>query len=100
MAFSALSDYTGTIEMAIFPKIYSEYTALLQPDRVVVVHGRISAREENDISISAEKILDINSIHLEQGAKCGAAARKTETASLQSESKECRNMQLRKYVFD
>lgn len=87
MAFSTLSDYTGTIEMVIFPKIYGEYTALLQPDRVVVVHGRISAREENDISISAEKILDINNIHLEQGAKIGAAARKTETASLQSESK-------------
>lgn len=69
MAFSTLSDYTGSIEMVIFPKIFGEYTALLQPDRVVVVHGRISAREENDISISAERILDINTVSLEKGKK-------------------------------
>ena len=46
MAFVALEDLTGQTEVVLFPKTYAELDKdLIQPDRIVLVRGRVSWRE-------------------------------------------------------
>ncbi|MGI6004724.1 MAG: DNA polymerase III subunit alpha [Christensenellales bacterium] len=46
MAFVQLEDFTGTVELLVFPKIYMQYRDLLAQDSIVAVTGRVSKREE------------------------------------------------------
>ena len=41
MAFGVLEDLTGTCELIVFPKVFAAAEALLHPDAVVVVRGRV-----------------------------------------------------------
>ncbi|HYM49183.1 MAG TPA: DNA polymerase III subunit alpha [Candidatus Limnocylindrales bacterium] len=44
MAFVQLEDLTSTIEVIVFPRVYEERRLLLEPDRVVIVRGKVDAR--------------------------------------------------------
>src|SRR5699024_8897954 len=46
MAFVNVEDLTGTMEMILFPKVYLQYRAALGENKVVVIQGRVSCREE------------------------------------------------------
>ncbi len=47
MAFITVEDLTGQIEVVIFPKVYAELNKdLIAPDRLVLVRGRVSWRED------------------------------------------------------
>jgi len=48
MAFITLEDLYGSIEVIVFPLIYSRYASLLEEDNAVVIKGRISLREDED----------------------------------------------------
>jgi DNA polymerase-3 subunit alpha len=54
MAFVNMSDLTGSIEIVVFPKIFAEFKNLLNSDKVVLVRGRISRRNDS-VSVIAEK---------------------------------------------
>ena len=41
MAFGVLEDLTGTCELIVFPKVFAAAEAILHPDAVVVVRGRV-----------------------------------------------------------
>ena len=41
MAFAQLEDLTGVCEVVVFPSLYQQAAALLHPDGVVVVRGRV-----------------------------------------------------------
>ncbi len=56
MAFVTLEDMTGQIECLVFPRVFEKYQPLLQMDSIVVVSGRISAREEESPKLLAETI--------------------------------------------
>ncbi len=56
MAFLNIEDLYGSIEVIVFPKIYSDFTLLLQTGRVVCVFGRLSLREDEDAKIICELI--------------------------------------------
>lgn len=43
MAYVELEDLTGTVEVTLFPRVFEEYRRLFEPDRVVVVQGRVEA---------------------------------------------------------
>ena len=55
MAFGRLSDYTGTIELVFFSKLYADQKAVIQLDACVAVKGRMSYRN-NEPSIVVEAI--------------------------------------------
>ncbi len=46
MAGCRLEDWTGTVEVIIFPKLFAEVKDGYQPDRVVVIKGRLERQEE------------------------------------------------------
>lgn len=55
MAFGRLGDYTGTIELVFFSKLFTDQKAVIQPDACVAVKGRMSYRN-NEPSIVVEAI--------------------------------------------
>ncbi len=58
MAFGRLADYTGTIELVFFPKLYAGSRELIQPERCVAIKGRLSHRNgEASIVVEALKPL-------------------------------------------
>ncbi|TSC94447.1 MAG: DNA polymerase III subunit alpha [Candidatus Berkelbacteria bacterium Athens1014_28] len=45
MAFIKIEDQTKNIETLIFPKIYAEYSAIIQPDNAIVAEGFVSNKD-------------------------------------------------------
>lgn len=43
MGFVTLEDLQGTIDLVIFPRIWSKFSTLIEPDRIVLVTGRVDA---------------------------------------------------------
>ncbi len=61
MAVFALEDRTGSIEVVVFPKTYERCGAVLAPDRLVVVSGRLD-RDEEVPRLMAEDVRPIESL--------------------------------------
>lgn len=55
MVFMRLSDLTGTTEVAIFPKVLSDFREFVQQDTCIAIKGRVSKRR-GETSFVAEKI--------------------------------------------
>lgn len=55
MAYLAVEDLTGSIEVLVFPRILAQYTALTDVDRLVILSGRLSYREEEDPKLILEE---------------------------------------------
>lgn len=47
MAVCVLQDLTGSIEVLAFSKSYEKYASMLEEDKVVIVDGRLSIREDS-----------------------------------------------------
>jgi DNA polymerase-3 subunit alpha len=58
MAFLKISDFTGTIEAVVFPKLYKDVKDLCLPDRCVIARGRISKRND-ETSLVIEEIKEL-----------------------------------------
>ncbi len=56
MAFVMLEDRTSSIEVLVFPKTLAKYGHLLAADVVVSVTGNLSAREDEDVKLLADRI--------------------------------------------
>lgn len=46
MAFASLEDDTGTVDLVIFPQLYSETQDIWQDDKAVVIDGRVDDRDD------------------------------------------------------
>ncbi|HVV15312.1 MAG TPA: DNA polymerase III subunit alpha [Candidatus Paceibacterota bacterium] len=55
MAFVRLTDFDGTIEAAVFPRIYKEFRDILKPETVIALKGRLSSRN-GELSMVADKL--------------------------------------------
>jgi DNA polymerase-3 subunit alpha len=55
MAFIRVADFTGSIEVVIFPRTLAECKDLLGPDKLIAIKGRFSRRNDSP-SIIAEKV--------------------------------------------
>jgi DNA polymerase-3 subunit alpha len=44
MAYASLEDLTGTVDIVLFPRIFEQARLLFEPDKVVVVQGKVDAR--------------------------------------------------------
>ena len=60
MCFVTIEDLYGTCEIIVFENCYTASSSLLIEENIVVVEGRISVREDQDITIIASKITGIN----------------------------------------
>ena len=79
MAFVSIEDLYGTAEIIVFESVYQNASNLLTTDNVVLVEGRLSIREDEDVKIVAreikelkveeKKILKINITNLSESKK-------------------------------
>ncbi|MFQ5629930.1 MAG: DNA polymerase III subunit alpha, partial [bacterium] len=60
MAFFTLENFSGSIEMLAFSDPYSQFKDLIDPDKIVVVQGRISVREEEKPKLLIDKIIGLS----------------------------------------
>ncbi|HEX2681629.1 MAG TPA: DNA polymerase III subunit alpha, partial [Candidatus Dormibacteraeota bacterium] len=44
MAYATLDDLTGTVDVVLFPRVFEQTRLLFEPDKVVVVQGKVDAR--------------------------------------------------------
>lgn len=56
MAFVNLEDTTGSVEVIVFPKTLMAYPAMFFEGNVMLIHGRVSMREDEDTKIVCEAI--------------------------------------------
>ena len=58
MAFVKIDDFTGTIELVVFPSVYTRTKHIWVNDRVVLVKGKVSEKEERlTVLVDDAKIL-------------------------------------------
>jgi DNA polymerase-3 subunit alpha len=58
MLFIKMSDFTGTIEAVVFPRVYREFRTLFTPEQCIAIKGKISDRNgEKSIIIDRAKKL-------------------------------------------
>lgn len=68
MGFITLEDLTGQIECLVFPKVYERYQGMMAVDDLVVLHGRLSIREEEAPKLLVEKLIPLETWHPEESA--------------------------------
>jgi DNA polymerase-3 subunit alpha len=44
MAYATLEDLTGSVDVVVFPRQFEQYRLLFEPDKVLVVQGKVDAR--------------------------------------------------------
>ena len=57
-----LEDLYGELEIIVFSRTYERCAALLEDDSVIMVRGRLSFREDQAPSITADDIIDMKTI--------------------------------------
>ncbi|MFH1246110.1 MAG: DNA polymerase III subunit alpha [Candidatus Omnitrophota bacterium] len=62
MAVITLEDIEGSIEVIVFPKVYSQYLQNIQPNAPVFVSGRINLREQEP-KIVAEELIPLPEVY-------------------------------------
>lgn len=58
MAFLQVEDLYGSAEVIVFPKVLTDYAAVLREGNIVLIGGRLSIREEEDAKIICESAMD------------------------------------------
>ena len=58
MAFIKITDLTGTIEAAVFPKLYATAADIVVPDTCIVVQAKVTERN-GDLSLAIDSIKKI-----------------------------------------
>jgi DNA polymerase-3 subunit alpha len=59
MCFLTLEDLYGSMDIVVFPNIYSKYEKLINIDKAVLIRGKININEEQSPSIICETITDL-----------------------------------------
>ncbi len=78
MAFIKLEDLTGETEVILFPNSYQQTVGLWELDRVVLIRGKVNARDKNGESTGEVKIMvdDAREITVEQASAYQATGKK------------------------
>lgn len=59
MAFCRLEDQTGSIEIVVFPKVFSQSRSFWITDRIILIQGKVDNREEK-LSVIADDVEEFN----------------------------------------
>lgn len=62
MAFVIVEDLYGSTEIIVFDSCYNRSSGVLLEDNIVLVDGRLSIREEDDVKIIANSITDFETV--------------------------------------
>ena len=62
MAFVTVEDLYGSTEIIVFDSCYNRSSGVLLEDNIVLVDGRLSIREEDDVKIVANTITDFETV--------------------------------------
>jgi DNA polymerase-3 subunit alpha len=57
MAFVRLEDLQGALDITVFPRLFAEQKALFAPDKIIIVGGKVEARNGR-ISVVADTVRD------------------------------------------
>ena len=57
MANVSVEDIYGNIQMLVWPKVYSQYSRLLEEDRKVFVKGKVQAKEDQDAELIVDEFI-------------------------------------------
>jgi len=60
MAFLQMEDLLGGYEVIVFPKVFQTYAQLLQENRVLLIRGRVSIREDEPPKLIAESFSELS----------------------------------------
>lgn len=60
MAFVTLEDLYGTVEVIVFPTVYRRYGRYLDNDSTIIIKGKISMREGEDVKILCDEVRPLN----------------------------------------
>ena len=60
MAFITVEDLYGSVEVIVFDSVFSRSSNILAVENIVLVEGRLSMREEEDVKIVANNITALN----------------------------------------
>lgn len=77
MGFITLEDLTGQIECLVFPKVYERYQGMMAVDDLVVLHGRLSIREEEAPKLLVEKLIPLEAWHPEESSPAAPMGQST-----------------------
>lgn len=64
MAFMELEDFTGSVEVIVFPNSFAKARSLIETDKILAVSGKISIKEEEAPKIIADNIVSIDEAHI------------------------------------
>lgn len=56
MAFVTVEDLYGSIELLVFPKLYAQFSHLLEVGNILLIDGRVSLREEESAKVIPDRI--------------------------------------------
>lgn len=59
MAFLEMEDLHGSYEVVVFPAIFDKCRPCVEEDRILIVYGRISFKEDEDPKILAENLCEL-----------------------------------------
>jgi len=62
MAFATLEDFSGKAELILFSDCYERAKEYLEPDRIVLVAGRVSTREEESSKVIGSELLPLEKL--------------------------------------
>lgn len=90
MAFIKVADMVGEIELVLFPNVYQQTLGIWTRDSVVLVNGKVSAKDRDGTVGTELKILvdDARTVTLDQALgyqSTGKTAKKPKTKTLKSE---------------
>ncbi len=75
MAFVVLEDLTGSVEIVVFPDLYTKEEQYFQEDNLLVIGGKIDAREEKSPKILAKTVTPLprepKQLFIRVGPSCG-----------------------------
>ncbi|MBF0378522.1 MAG: DNA polymerase III subunit alpha [Desulfamplus sp.] len=67
MAFAALEDTYGVVEVVVFPEVYAQYNQIIASEGVVIVQAEVQ-KKENGVKLLAESIVEMEKAEKEWAA--------------------------------
>lgn len=69
MAFLTLEDLYEQMEIIVFPKVYDRTRDFLKKEATVLIHGRVTVKEDEDPKLVAEQIVMLDELKLKEKPK-------------------------------
>jgi DNA polymerase-3 subunit alpha len=77
MAFLQVEDLYSSFEVIVFPNVFEKCIACIEEDKIVIVYGKISFKEEEEPKILAENICVLNEENVKSVGNMGRRSSKS-----------------------